>query len=40
MCTRPNRCKEVYTWFLAYEITPIVFPLETYSSHNFFGLSS
>ena len=38
MCTRLNRCKGIYTCFLAYEITPIVFPLETYSGHNFVGL--
>ena len=39
--TRLNRFKKgVYTWVLvlAYETTPIVFPLKNYSNHNFFGL--
>ena len=36
--TRLNRVKEVHTWDLAHETTPIVIPLKNYSSHNFFGL--
>ena len=38
MGARLNRFKEVCTWVLAYEITPVVIPLKNYSSHNFFGL--
>ena len=38
MGTRLNRFKEACTWVLAYETTPIVIPLKTCSSHNFFGL--
>ena len=38
MGTRLNRFKEVCTWVLAYETTPIVIPLKNCSSHNFFGL--
>ena len=33
-----NRFKEAYTWVLANETTPIVIPLKSCSSHNFFGL--
>jgi hypothetical protein len=38
MGIRLNRFKEACTWILAYETTPIVIPLKSCYSHNFFGL--
>jgi hypothetical protein len=38
MGIRLNRFKEVCTWVLAYETTPIVIPLKNCYSRNFFGL--